>query len=59
MSNIVIRPIQKSDKSNYLRLFNSEDFGCVGMNEDLKPSIYEEEKIVDGVIDEIQLDNRK
>ena len=41
MSNIVIRPIQKSDKSNYLRLFNSEDFGCVGMNEDLKPSIYE------------------
>lgn len=51
MSNIVIRPIQKSDKANYLRLFNSEDFGCVGMNEDLKPSIYEEEKIVDGVID--------
>ncbi len=51
MNNIQIRPIKHSDKANYLRLFNSEDFGCVGINSDLKPSIYEEERIVDGVLD--------
>ena len=43
--NISIRQIQTEDKGNYLKLFNSEDFGCVGINSDLKPSIYEEERI--------------
>lgn len=46
-----IRPIEESDKGIYLRLFQSEDFGCIGINSDLKPSIYTEEKIVSGVID--------
>lgn len=50
MKKIVIRPIEEKDKGNYLKLFNSEDFGCVGINSDLKPSIYEEERIVSGVI---------
>ena len=49
--DIIIRPIIESDKGNYLRLFNSEDFGCVGINSDLKPSIYEEERILNGIID--------
>ena len=47
---IVIRKIEEKDKGNYLRLFNSEDFGSTGINSDLKPSIYEEERIVSGVI---------
>ena len=46
-----IRLIEEKDKGNYLKLFNSEDFGCIGINSDLKPSIYEEEKIINGVID--------
>ena len=46
-----IRFIEEKDKGNYLKLFNSEDFGCIGINSDLKPSIYEEEKIINGVID--------
>lgn len=50
-NNIIIRNIQEQDKGNYLKLFNSEDFGCVGINSDLKPSIYEEEKILNGVLD--------
>lgn len=50
MNRPVVRPIEEKDKGNYLKLFNSEDFGCVGINSDLKPSIYEEEKIVSGVI---------
>ena len=49
--NIIIRPITETDKGNYLKLFNSEDFGCVGINSDLKPSIYEEESILNGVIE--------
>lgn len=51
MESIVIRPIKESDKGDYLKLFNSEDFGCVGINADLKPSTYAEERIVSGVID--------
>ena len=51
MNHIQIRPIEHTDKANYLRLFNYEDFGCIGVNSDLKPSIYEEERIVDGVLD--------
>lgn len=47
---VVIRKIEEKDKGNYLCLFNSEDFGCTGINSDLKPSIYEEERIVSGVI---------
>lgn len=56
--NICIRPISRKDKGNYLKLFNSEDFGCIGINSDLKPSIYEEEKILDGVIEETILSTR-
>ena len=56
--NINIRPIQAKDKGNYLKLFNSEDFGCVGINSDLKPSIYEEERILTEVIDGTILSTR-
>lgn len=56
--NICIRPITQEDKGNYLKLFNSEDFGCVGINSDLKPSIYEEESILNGVIDGTILSTR-
>lgn len=56
--NISIRQIQAEDKGNYLKLFNSEDFGCVGINSDLKPSIYEEERILTGVIDGTILSTR-
>lgn len=48
---IIVRQIEEKDKGNYLRLFNSEDFGCIGINSNLKPTIYEEEKILNGVID--------
>ena len=50
--DLVIRPIEERDKGNYLRLFNEEDYGCIGINSDLKPSIYEEEGIVTGVINQ-------
>lgn len=50
-NNVTIRPVEKRDKGSYLRLFQNEDFGCVGINADLKPSIYTEEKIVTGVIE--------
>lgn len=48
---IIIRHIEEKDKGCYLKLFNSEDFGCIGINSELKPTIYEEEKILNGVID--------
>lgn len=48
--SISIEKITEQDKGNYLRLFNAEDFGCVGINSELKPKIYEEERIVNGVI---------
>lgn len=56
--DIHIRTVTKEDKVNYLKLFNSEDFGCFGINSDLKPSIYAEEKILDGVIDGTILSTR-
>lgn len=56
--NINIRQIEESDKGQYLKLFNSEDFGCVGINSDLKPSIYEEEKLLNGVIEGTILSTR-
>lgn len=50
MRKINIRPIEERDKGNYLRLFQNEDFGCIGINSDLKPTIYEEERILSGVL---------
>ncbi len=47
---VTIRRIEEYDKSNYLNLFNQEDFGCIGMLEDQKPSIYTEEKVISQVI---------
>lgn len=47
---VIIRQLEEKGKGNYLQLFNSEDFGCVGINSELKPSIYEEERILNGVI---------
>ena len=41
-NTITIRKIEEKDKVKYLRLFADEDFGCVGMLSELKPSIYEE-----------------
>lgn len=48
--NIIIREIEEKDKGPYLNLFNSETFGCVGINSNQKPSIYTEEQTVDSVI---------
>ena len=47
----IIRRIEEKDKGAYLRLFNDENFGCIGINSNLKPSIYEEERIVSKIID--------
>lgn len=57
-NNIIIRPIEEKDKPNYLRLFNEETFGCIGTNETQKPSIYEEEKIVDSIINNENIRNK-
>lgn len=57
-SNLKIRQIEQKDKGSYLKLFNSEDFGCVGINSELKPSIYEEEQMINGVIDGTVLSTR-
>ena len=54
-TNIRIRPIKEEDKGPYLRLFNNEDFGCVGMYSNLKPSIYAEERAITRIIDKSNL----
>ena len=48
--NITIREIEEKDKASYLNLFNSESFGCIGINSNQKPSIYAEEQVLDSVI---------
>lgn len=48
--NIIIRDIEAKDKGNYLKLFNEESFGCTGINSYQKPSLYEEERIVESII---------
>lgn len=52
IQSVLIRPIEEKDKANYLKLFKEEDFGCIGINSDLKPSVYEEERIVSNVINQ-------
>lgn len=52
----IIRRIEEKDKGAYLRLFNDENFGCIGINSNLKPSIYEEERIVSKIIDKSIID---
>ena len=55
-NNITIRKIEEKDKTNYLRLFADEDFGCVGMFSELKPSLYEEEITISKIIDKSIID---
>lgn len=55
-NTITIRKIEEKDKANYLRLFAEEDFGCVGMFSELKPSIYEEETTISKIIDKSIID---
>lgn len=55
-NNITIRKIEEKDKENYLRLFAEEDFGCIGINSELKPSLYEEETIISKIIDKSIID---
>ena len=50
MKTINIRKIEEQDKVNYIKLFTEEDFGCTGINQDLKPSIYKEEIIITNII---------
>ena len=40
-NNIIVRTIEEKDRNNYLKLFDSEDFGCIGINCDQKPSLSE------------------
>lgn len=48
--DIIIRRIEENDKGSYLKLYNSEDFGCLGILSELKPSVYIEENIVNQII---------
>ena len=49
--NIKIRTIEEKDRTEFLSLFNSEDFGCVGLNEEFKPSLSEENRVLTKIID--------
>ena len=40
-NNIIVRTIEEKDRNNYLKLFDSEDFGCIGINWDQKTSLSE------------------
>lgn len=49
--NILIRTIEEKDRNNYLRLFDEEDFGCVGINWDQKPSLSAINEMITQIID--------
>lgn len=54
--NRTVRTIEDGDCGAYLKLFNEEDFGCVSMNSNLKPSLYEEQEFLRKVIDKDIID---
>lgn len=54
----IIRKIEEKDKGNYLRLFNEESLGCISILEEMKPSLWEEEKYVSGIIDNKNIDSQ-
>lgn len=54
--NIIVRTIEDRDCQDYLKLFDEEDFGCIGINEDQKPSVYETKKFLQSVIDKATID---
>jgi len=53
---ILIRTIEEKDKNNYLKLFDEENFGCIGINEDQKPSLSETKRFLQLVIDKEIID---
>lgn len=55
-NNILVRTIEEKDKNNYLKLFDEEDFGCIGINEDIKPSLSETNRFLQLVIDKEIID---
>lgn len=54
--NIIVRTIENRDCQDYLKLFDEENFGCTGINEDQKPSLYETKKFLQSVIDKEIID---
>lgn len=55
--NICVRTIEEKDRKEFLDLFNSEDFGCIAINEDMKPSLYEEDLILTEIINKEDIGN--
>lgn len=54
--NVIVRTIEDGDCQDYLKLFDEENFGCNGINENQKPSLYETKKFLQSVIDKETID---
>lgn len=49
-NNKIIRTIEYRDRNEILSMFQKEDFGLVGLLADQRPSLYEEAKVIDYVL---------